>query len=186
MSNQYHIDSYLRRAYLLHRMGSGSEAMRTLDAAEAACRVAGRREKVDVLRAYINYESGEYNQAITIIESLSQGSVHSVYLEVLHFAAQYRLAATMGNPAAITQVLLQAKDYCRSAVQLEKLPPYFFRMLTVVLVSLGEISGVEAASSFKSVAISCPEPATARINMGLLYLAEKETAAALACFQQYR
>jgi tetratricopeptide (TPR) repeat protein len=61
-SNKCHIDSYLRKAYVLHKLGNSIESLVTLSNAERICKKelvsTAQMEKIHILKAYILFLKG--------------------------------------------------------------------------------------------------------------------------------
>lgn len=68
--NKYHIDSYLRKAYVLHRLGNIYQSMYTLSTAESVCKTKALTSSIDktkLLKAYLLYELEKYEDALTLL-----------------------------------------------------------------------------------------------------------------------
>lgn len=90
--NKYHIDSYLRKAYVLHRLGNITQSMSTLSTAESACNkmaLTSSIDKIKLLKAYFLYELEKYEDALTLLTSIPQKEGENVYEKVLEYSIRY-------------------------------------------------------------------------------------------------
>ena len=90
--NKLHIDSYLRKAYVLHKLGNVTQSMYTLSTAESVCKaktLTSSIDKITLLKVYFLYELEKYEDALALLISISQKEGDNVYEKVLEYSIIY-------------------------------------------------------------------------------------------------